>query len=131
MRATIRFVWTALVFALATWLAPWPAVAAVSALLLLLMPRAFSPVMLASAAAAAWAGILAWTWLYAPLGTLAAEVGGIFHVPGGVLMALSVAIAFGLAWGGAEVALVVRARDARRQTTAGPRKAPATTALGR
>lgn len=124
MRTTIRFVWTAVIFALATWLAPWPVVAAVSALLLLVMPRAFSPVMLACAAAAAWAGILGWTWLYAPLGTLAAEVGGIFHVPGGVLVALSVAIAFGLAWGGAEVALVVRARDARREASARPREVP-------
>ncbi|HSC32798.1 MAG TPA: hypothetical protein VLD17_13760 [Gemmatimonadaceae bacterium] len=124
MRTTIRFVWTAVIFALATWLAPWPVVAAVSALLLLVMPRAFSPVMLACAAAAAWAGILGWTWLYAPLGTLAAEVGGIFHVPGGVLVALSVVIAFGLAWGGAEVALVVRARDARREASARPREVP-------
>lgn len=124
MRTTIRFVWTAVIFALATWLAPWPVVAAVSALLLLVMPRAFSPVMLACAAAAAWAGILGWTWLYAPLGTLAAEVGGIFHVPVGVLVALSVAIAFGLAWGGAEVALVVRARDARREASARPREVP-------
>lgn len=124
MRTTIRFVWTAVIFALATWLAPWPVVAAVSALLLLVMPRAFSPVMLACAAAAAWAGILGWTWLYAPLGTLAAEVGGIFHVPGGVLVALSVAIAFGLAWGGAEVAFVVRARDARREASARPREVP-------
>ena len=124
MRTTIRFVWTAVIFALATWLAPWPVVAAVSALLLLVMPRAFSPVMLACAAAAAWAGILGWTWLYAPLGTLAAEVGGIFHVPGGVFVALSVVIAFGLAWGGAEVALVVRARDARREASARPREVP-------
>ena len=124
MRTTIRFVWTAVIFALAKWLAPWPVVAAVSALLLLVMPRAFSPVMLACAAAAAWAGILGWTWLYAPLGTLAAEVGGIFHVPGGVLVALSVVIAFGLAWGGAEVALVVRARDARREASARPREVP-------
>ena len=124
MRTTIRFVWTAVIFALATWLAPWPVVAAVSALLLLVMPRAFSPVMLACAAAAAWAGILGWTWLYAPLGTLAAAVGGIFHVPVGVLVALSVAIAFGLAWGGAEVALVVRARDARREASARPREVP-------
>jgi hypothetical protein len=52
----------------------------------------------------------AWTALYAPLGRLAAELGGIVHLPGAALVALSVAVAAALAWGGAELALAVRAR---------------------
>ena len=110
MRTSIRFVWTAVIFALATWLAPWPVIPVVAALLVLVGPLVFRPVVLACAAAAAWGGILGWTALRAPLGRLSAELGGIFHAPGGVLIALSMVLAAGLAWGGAEVALVVRAR---------------------
>lgn len=110
MRDAKRFVLATCIFALATWAAPWPIIPVVAALLLLAAPRAFTPLELASAAGTAWGGILAWTALSAPLGRLANEVGGIAHLPGAALVALSVAVAFGLAWGGAEVALVVRAR---------------------
>ena len=110
MRDTKRFVLAACMFALATWVAPWPIIPVVAALMVLAAPRVFTPLMLACAAGAAWGGILAWTALTAPLGKLANEVGGIVHLPGAVLVALSVAVAFGLAWGGAEVAVVVRAR---------------------
>lgn len=110
MRDAKRFLLAACIFALATWAAPWPVVPVVAAVLLLAAPRAFTPVMLASAAGTAWGGILAWTALRAPLGTLANEVGGIVHLPGAALVALSVAVAVGLAWGGAEVAVAVHAR---------------------
>ena len=110
MREAKRFVFATCLFVLATWAAPWPILPVLAALMLLAAPRAFTPLVLACAAGTAWGGILAWTALYAPLGRLAAEVGGIVHVPGAALVALSVAVAFGLAWGGAEVAAVVRAR---------------------
>ena len=110
MRDTVRFVLAACIFALATWAAPWPVIPVVAALMLLVAPRSFTPVMLACAAGTAWGGILAWTTVYAPLGRLAAEAGGIVHVPGAALIALSVAVAAGLAWGGAEVARAVGQR---------------------
>ncbi len=110
MRDAKRFVLATCIFALATWAAPWPIIPVVAALMLLAAPRSFTPLMLACAAGTAWGGILAWTALTAPLGRLANEVGGIVHLPGAVLVALSVAVAFGLAWGGADVAVVVHAR---------------------
>jgi len=110
MRDVKPFLLATCIFALATWAAPWPVIPVVSAVMLLVAPRAFSPLMLACAAGAAWGGILAWTTLYAPLGRLAAELGGIVHLPGAALVALSVAVAAALAWGGAELALAVRAR---------------------
>jgi hypothetical protein len=110
MRDVTRFLLATCIFALATWAAPWPVIPVVSAVMLLVAPRAFSPLMLACAAGTAWGGILAWTTLYAPLGRLAAELGGIVHLPGAALVALSLAVAFGLAWGGAEVAVAVHAR---------------------
>jgi len=110
MRDVKPFLLATCIFALATWAAPWPVIPVVSALMLLVAPRAFSPLMLGCAAGTAWGGILAWTTLYAPLGRLAAELGGIVHLPGAALIALSVAVAAALAWGGAVVAAVVRGR---------------------
>ena len=110
MRGAKRFVLAACIFALATWALPWPVIPIVAALMVLAAPRAFTPLMLACAAGTAWAGILAWTAFSAPLGILAAELGGIIHAPGAALVVLTVALAAGLAWGGAEIALVVRAR---------------------
>lgn len=107
MRDAKRFVLATCIFALATWAAPWPIIPVIAALMLLVAPRSFSPLMLACAAAAAWGGILAWTASFAPLGRLAAQVGGIVHLPGAALVALSVAVPAGLAWGGAAVARVV------------------------
>jgi len=110
MRDAKRFVLAACIFAPATWALPWPVIPIVSALMVLTAPRAFTPLTLACAAGTAWGGILAWTAFSAPLGTLAAELGGIVHLPGAALVTLTVALAAGLAWGGAEIALVVRAR---------------------
>lgn len=110
MRDAKRFLLATIIFALATAAAPWPVIPVVAALMLLAAPRNFTRPMLACAAGTAWGGILAWTALFFPLGRLANEVGGIVHLTGASLVALSVAVAFGLAWGGAEVALVVRAR---------------------
>jgi hypothetical protein len=110
MRGAKRFVLAACIFALATWALPWPVIPIVAALMVLAAPRAVTPLMLACAAGTAWAGILAWTAFSAPLGILAAELGGIVHLPGAALVTLTVALAAGLAWGGAEIALVVRAR---------------------
>lgn len=112
MRGATRYLLATCMFALATWAAPWPVIPVVAAVMLLVAPRAFRPVMLACAAGTAWGGILAWTAISFPLGRLAAEVGGIVHVPGAALVVLSVAVAAGLAWGGAEVAVVVRAKGA-------------------
>lgn len=111
MRDAKRFVLAACIFALATWALPWPVIPIVAALMLLLAPRAFTPVMLGCAAGTAWGGMLAWMAVSAPLGRLADEVGGVVRVPGAALLALTVAVAFGLAWGGAEVAVVARARS--------------------
>ena len=110
MRDAKRFVLAACIFALATWALPWPVIPIVAALMVLAAPRAFTPLTLACGGGTAWGGILAWTAFSAPLGGLAAELGGIVHLPGATLVALSVALAAGLAWGGAEIALVVRAR---------------------
>ncbi len=112
MRAAMRFVLAAVLFALATWLAPWPVVPVLAALLLLAAPRAFTPGLLALAAACAWGGILGWTALHDPLGVLAREVGGILHAPGAVVIALTPAAAAVLAWAGAEIARVVYVRSA-------------------
>ena len=111
MRDANRFALAACIFALATWALPWPVIPIAAALMLLVAPRAFAPVMLGCAAGTAWGGMLAWTALSFPLGRLADEVGGIVRVPGAALVALSVAVAFGLAWGGAEVAVAARARS--------------------
>lgn len=110
MRDAKRFVLATCIFVLATWAAPWPVIPVAAALILLAAPRTFTPLMLACAAGTAWGAILGWTALSFPLGRLANEVGGIVHLPGAALVALSVAVAFGLAWGGAETALFVRTR---------------------
>src|SRR6185312_10422715 len=83
--AAKRFVLAACIFALATWALPWPVIPILAALMVLAAPRAFTPLMLACAAGTAWAGILAWTAFSAPLGILAAELGGIIHAPGAAL----------------------------------------------
>ena len=113
MRDAKRFVLATCIFALATWAAPWPIIPVIAALMLLAAPRAFTPNILGCAAGTAWGAILAFTMAYAPLGRLATEVGGILHLPGAALVALSVAVAAGLAWGGAEVADAVRHRGNR------------------
>ena len=110
MRATMRFVFAGALFALGTWAVPWPVVPVLAALLLLVAPRAFTPGLLALAAACAWGGILGWTALHAPLGVLARELGGILHAPVAVVIVLSPAVAAALAWAGAEVARVVQVR---------------------
>ncbi|HKV51479.1 MAG TPA: hypothetical protein VJO52_09780 [Gemmatimonadaceae bacterium] len=116
MRATMRFVLAAILFAFGTWIVPWPVVPVLAALLLLLAPRLFTPGLLALAAAGAWAGILGWTALHAPLGVLARELGGILHAPTAVVIALGPAIAAALAWAGAEVARAVQVRGAKERS---------------
>lgn len=114
MRASVAVAIAAIVFSLGTWLAPWPVVPVLAALLLLIAPRAFTPGLLALGAAIAWGGILGWTALHAPLGTLAGELGGIFHVPRAAVIASTIALAAALAWSGAEIARAVRERPAGR-----------------
>jgi hypothetical protein len=110
MRSTMRCLIAAVLFALGTWLLPWPVVPVLAALLVLAAPRVFTPGLLALAAAIAWGGILGWTALRAPLGVLAGELGGILHLPRGAVIGVTIALAAALAWSGAEIAQVVRAR---------------------
>jgi hypothetical protein len=110
VRASVRFVLAAALFALGSWLAPWPVVPVLAALLVLVWPRSLTPGLLALAAAAGWGAILGWTALHAPLGVLAGELGGMFHAPAAVVIALTPAAAAALAWAGAEIARFVQVR---------------------
>ena len=111
MRLTLRFLVATALFAFGSWAAPWLILPVIAGLLPLAAPRLFTPALLAPAAAAAWGGILGATALHAPVARLAAVVGGIIHLPGSALIALTIAVAGLLAWSAAEVACFVRRGD--------------------
>ena len=89
------------VFAAGTWLGGWWSVVLVAAVWSLWRRR---PAWRAGVAAAiAWAGLLALTIPWAPLGRLAARLGSVFSMPGWAALALPPLFAFLLGWSGARV----------------------------
>jgi hypothetical protein len=85
-----------------TWFLGWWAVPTVAAGWAWLRPGARAWVA-GAAAAAAWSLLLAELAIEGPLGAVAVRVGGIFSLPGGVMLLLSPLYAFGLAWSAARL----------------------------
>jgi hypothetical protein len=89
----------ALVLAAATILAGWWAVPIVACLGgLLLAPRAWDGARAALAAVTAWAALLAWTAATSPLAKLLHQLSSLMHLPGWVLIAVTLVFPMGLAW---------------------------------
>ena len=92
----------AAVFAAGTWLGGWWSVALVAAIWSIWRRR---PAWRAGLAAAmAWTGLLALTIPWAPLGRVAARLGGVLGLPGWAALALPPIFALLLGWSAARVA---------------------------
>lgn len=89
------------VFAASTWLWGWWSLILGAAVWSLW--RRQPPWRAGVAAAIAWAGLLAFTIPWAPLGRLAARLGGTLGVPGWAALLLPPMFAFLLGWSGARV----------------------------
>ena len=119
MRTARTYLIATLAFAGGTWIAPWMVVPVLAALLHLAAPARFTPGRLAGAAALAWAGILGWTAMVAPVRTLAGALGGVFHAPWWAVVLVTPAVAALLAWSAAVIAELARARSRRPARDAG------------
>lgn len=97
MRRALVLVPLALAFAAGTWVGGWLGVVAV-ALAAPWLLRTLQPVTLGLGAALAWLGLIAGADDGGSLGRLLPRLGGLFGVPGWVLVMVAVLYAFLLAW---------------------------------
>ena len=102
MRKALVLVPLALAFAAGTWVGGWLGVVVVA----VAAPwrfRSLTPVTLGLTAALAWLGLIAASDNGGSLGRLLPRLGGLFGVPGWVLVAVTVGYAFLLAWSSARL----------------------------
>ena len=109
MRKALVLVPLALAFAAGTWVGGWLGVVAV-ALAAPWLLRTLRPVTLGLGAALAWLGLIAGADDGGSLGRLLPRLGGLFGVPGWVLVVVTVLYAFLLAWSTARLTEGVRKR---------------------
>lgn len=97
MRKLLALTALALAFAAGTWVGGWLGVVAV-ALAAPWLLRTLTPFALGLGAAIAWLALIAGSDDGGSLGRLLPRLGGLFGVPGWVLVAVAVLYAFLLAW---------------------------------
>lgn len=96
-------------FAVATWFGGWWAVPAL-ALLLGALLRSLSPLLIGTAAAIAWFVIILAADRGGSLWRLLDQLGGIFGAQGWMILMLAGGFAFLMAWSGARLGGLIRAR---------------------
>ncbi|MGH7720060.1 MAG: hypothetical protein ACREON_14615 [Gemmatimonadaceae bacterium] len=109
MRWLVRLAMLGSAFAIGTyWLGWWsvPATAVLWGLIAPTTPRA--SLYAAAAAALAWAALLSWSAIAAPVPTLATQLGAVMGMPAAALVLIVLIFPAVLAWSGAEVGRAAR-----------------------